>query len=542
MVSLLRKHWPLIVVIGILWATIAILLILSIRQNQGHFVYALDDPYIHMAIAKNFVCHGVWGVNKGDFTSSSSSPLWTLLLSLIYFLFGINEVSPFILNFIFGTLLVLLVYFLLRKYAIRPLFTFATLLAITFFTPLPSLMFCGQEHIMHAFITILFVYLSAKILSDEEPTSKKYTLLLILAPLVTTARYEGLFLILVVSVLFILRRKLLHSLYLGGIGVLPIVIYGVISISKGWYFLPNPVLLKGNVPDISSLSSLSGIINFFWLLCLRAYNQMLFHSHMRFLILAALIVFIFQYSKQKRMWKDGEIMIIIFIATALLHMQFARIGWFFRYEAYLVALGVFVLSIGMRKYLPEKFPLMIRRSLMLKYVATALFILIVLPPLVKRGRNSLKWTPQATTNIYEQQYQMGSFLKEFYRGKSITANDIGAINYLADIECIDLCGLANLELAKLRREGRHGAQQIWSLAKQRNVKIAIVYDHAFQIPLQWDKVGKWKISNNIVCDGNTVSFYAVDSSETDNLIKNLKTFSSRLPKSVMQLGEYTNPI
>jgi hypothetical protein len=38
-------------------------------------------------------------------------------------------------------------------------------------------------------------------------------------------------------------------------------------------------------------------------------------------------------------------------------------------------------------------------------------------------------TPKATTNIYEQQYQMGLFIKEFYENKSIVANDIGAINF-----------------------------------------------------------------------------------------------------------------
>jgi asparagine N-glycosylation enzyme membrane subunit Stt3 len=44
----------------------------SIRINGGHLVYALDDPYIHMAIAKNVVQHHVWGVTPFGFTSASS--------------------------------------------------------------------------------------------------------------------------------------------------------------------------------------------------------------------------------------------------------------------------------------------------------------------------------------------------------------------------------------------------------------------------------------------------------------------------------------
>ncbi len=44
-----------------------------------------------------------------------------------------------------------------------------------------------------------------------------------------------------------------------------------------------------------------------------------------------------------------------------------------------------------------------------KYVAVVLLILIVISPLAGRGVMSLKTIPQATTNIYEQQYQMGWF-------------------------------------------------------------------------------------------------------------------------------------
>lgn len=535
MVGMVRRHWPLIITLAVLWGTIAILLTLSIRQNQGHLVYGLDDPYIHMAIAKNFVQHGVWGINKEAFTSSSSSLLWTLLLSLFYFVFGVNEVCPFLLNMIFATLLLLLGYLVLRKYRIRPPFIFAALLTMTFFTPLPSLIFFGQEHIMHALITILFVYLSAQNLSAEKPSPKVYMILLMLTALVTAARYEGLFLILVVSLLFLLRRRPIHSVCVGAMGLLPIAIYGAISISNGWYFLPNPVLLKGQVPGLSSLSD---IVSFFGHSAYNVYRQMKLAPDMQFLILGALILFIFQYNKQRGMWKDIRIMILIFIASALLHMQFAQVGWFNRYEAYLVALGLFVVVIGMGEYLSKKYSFVLRRSLVPKYLAEAFIILIILLSFDTRAIRSLKSTPRATTNIYEQQYQMGLFLKSFYHGKNVAANDVGVINYLADIECIDLYGLGNLEVAKLMKKGKYGTQQIYDLAKRNNVKIAIVYDSWLKkwggVPSQWGPVGRWKISKNIVCGGDVVTFYAVDPSETDNLDKNLRAFSSHLPIGVGQ--------
>ena len=84
------------------------MLFYSYLLNDGHIIYALDDAYIHMAIAKNFSQKGVWGVTDEGFSSSSSSLLYTLLLSLI-FLFGPNEIAPLIINLVAATLFLCLV-------------------------------------------------------------------------------------------------------------------------------------------------------------------------------------------------------------------------------------------------------------------------------------------------------------------------------------------------------------------------------------------------------------------------------------------------
>jgi hypothetical protein len=55
----IQKHWPVISVIIIYFITIVILIVISTKMNKGHFIYALDDTYIHMAIAKNVVQHSV---------------------------------------------------------------------------------------------------------------------------------------------------------------------------------------------------------------------------------------------------------------------------------------------------------------------------------------------------------------------------------------------------------------------------------------------------------------------------------------------------
>jgi hypothetical protein len=49
----MKKHFPLLVATGLLLSTVFVVLEKSLHQNAGHFIYALDDPYIHMAMARN---------------------------------------------------------------------------------------------------------------------------------------------------------------------------------------------------------------------------------------------------------------------------------------------------------------------------------------------------------------------------------------------------------------------------------------------------------------------------------------------------------
>ena len=531
----LKKHWPFITALGMFWVVVGICSIISIKQNQGHFVYALDDPYIHMAIAKNSAQHGVWGVTRYGFSSSSSSLLWTLLLSLVYSLVGVNEVTPFILNMIFSSFLIFLAYFIFRGYISNSVFMFLVLSSVIFFTPLPALVFTGQEHTLHTVLTVAFVYLSAVVLSRGKIDSFESSWLLILAPLIVMTRYEGLFLVFVLGVLFLVRGNPLYALALFGLCILPVVIYGLISFSNGWYLLPNSVLLKGNIPDISSLGHLINFIR-------SGYQQMALRPHVYILILGTLLIFHFRINKEREIWKDRTIMMIVFIGTTCLHMQFAKTGWFYRYEAYLVALGVFVMAISLSAYLGERSRIWISKKSVVRYVPLAFLTLFTLLPFVARGILSVRNIPAATKNIYEQQYQIGVFLKKFYQGEGVAANDVGVINYLADIRCIDLWGLANSEVARAKKKREYNTEKIDKLTKEANAKIAVLYEQCFDVcgglPRQWIKVGQWKILNNLVCAHDIVSFYAVDRLARNILIANLQEFSSELPNNIGQSGTY----
>ena len=90
--------WPVVAAIALFVITLALALAASTRHSGGHLVYALDDPYIHMAMAKNVAAHRVWGVSGSHFTSSSSSLFWTAMLAVLFVALGIHQVIPFVVN------------------------------------------------------------------------------------------------------------------------------------------------------------------------------------------------------------------------------------------------------------------------------------------------------------------------------------------------------------------------------------------------------------------------------------------------------------
>ncbi len=530
------EYIVLITSVLLLWCTLALLIHRAWNLNEGNFIYATDDNYIFMAMAKNLSAQGHWSADAKSFSSSSSSHLWLLILSSAFAIFGSREVIPFVINFIAATFLVVLVWQLLRRFSVHVVYSFFLLASIILCTPLTSVVLTGQEHTIQIILTITFLYYSASYLSGEATPQRGFIWLTVLAILLTSIRYEGLFLVGVVSVLFAFRKKFAKGAILLLSGLLPVLIYGIFSISKGWYFFPNSIVLKGQTPDLTSLYGVAKFLGF------SSLEMMYNNPAILFLFITALVILLAGFLSGKRLSTNFMLMNIMYIGMTFLHMQFARTGSYFRYEAYLVASGLFVTGIAVSELFSGR-PLLetIRRS---PFTNTAVIVsmVVMMIPLFIRAKTSFTITPTAIMNIYHQQYQMGLFLKEFYNGDVIAANDIGAINYLADVECVDLAGLGSLEVADMMKDRTMSTQKIYELSRAKKVRIAIVYDHWFNaiggLPAVWTKVGNWTIQRNVNVAGSTVSFYAVDPGEVEYLEHSLGKFSSRLPKSIVQSGEY----
>lgn len=541
MKKFIRINWPLIISTVLLFTTIAGILIYYFQSNNSPFVYPLDDTYIHMALAKNLSQHGIFGVSKYEFSFSSSSLLWTLLLAFLYRLFGVHDMIPFLLNIVFSVVALVLIHNILKKYITNRGFVFLLMIAILYLSPMPLLIFQGMEHILQMTIAVAFVYLASYLLSKEEfSTGDTYSrLMLIIAPFVTMVRYEGLFLIFVVCILLALRKRFGYALVLGGLAITPILIFSIISWGHGWYPFPNSVILKGSRP--SDLQSIQGVYSYLMMGIWRIFTNLHIHN----CILAGLSLYIINTIRNK--YGDiSQIMLILFLVVCMIHTQFGRVGamYWFRYEAYLIAIAIIAIGLALRNDVSKIIVSRLTKRSFCSYVAVALYGFILIWPLGANGKSTLTKIPIAMKNIHDQHVQMGLFLSKYYQGHGVAANDIGAINYLADVKNLDLYGIGSIEVTRLRLNKNFNTQTIYNLAKRKNIKIAIVYDFWYEeyggLPSSWIKVGEWTISNNVACGSSTVVFYAVERSEARNLFHHLESFAAALPESVRQTLLY-NP-
>ncbi|HMD86594.1 MAG TPA: hypothetical protein VKO18_18055 [Terriglobia bacterium] len=529
----LSRHWPLYASVVILLLLVWLILSVSLRQNQGHLVYAFDDAYIGMAMARNFSQYGVWGVTRYGFTSCSSPPLWTLLLSLTYYLGGVNQLAPFLLDLVFAILVLALADGILCWYKAPASVRFVTLLGIILLVPLPMLIFSGMEPALQTFVSMLAVFFAARLISGESPGSARgdSVRLLILAPLLTGVRFEGMFLIIAIAALLLMLKRWSYALAFGALGFLPWLVYGIISVSKGWFWLPTSLLLKASLPDFRSPAAL--ILSLLNPIYITLHEGM----HMLVLLVSILVVYIMACGKGSGARESRQIMGTILFLTGIAHLEFVGASSLYRYDAYWCVMVILFLGLQLPVVIPRGLsPLSLSTWTVTKNHACGALGLLLFFPLAVKGGRLLWFLPQCTTDVYEQQYQMGLFVRRYYQNSNVALNDIGAVNYLADIRCLDLMGLANAQVAAARRKHTYGVGDIERLSRQTGTRIAIIYDNWFIgiVPPEWIRVGRWTIPNNVNLGGDTVSFYAVDPGEAAHLSESLADFSSQLPAEVGQ--------
>jgi hypothetical protein len=487
----------------------------------GRYIYPLDDAYIHLSMAKNFAEFQTWGITQYEFSSTTSSPLFTFLLAILIKVFGNWEYIPLIANSLAGIGLILIFHRYLKQFSQS---TYIIILSsVVLLMPLHLMIMTGMEHVFHTLTMILVLLQFQKYLEDKTP--RHFSNLALFSIIAVGFRYESLFFIFFICVyLFFVKKDYVISIALGLFAITPVLVYGWISLDHGSFFLPNSLILKGNTND--------GIVGFLTRVAGNAYRGISV-----LILVLILLIQIFRNSKilklsnsQTLKLPKNAIPFVVFCGF-FVHLLFANFGWLIRYESYLVVVILFAVI----PFVDEVFNTKTANKI-LKF-GTAFLLLITL---YMRFGTMWEKQPIASKNIFDQQIQLADFLHQYYRNSRVVANDIGAITYFNNIHLLDTYGLGSIEVAKLRKndhakflDNKNLQNYVAKTAKNEMFDVALVFDEWVKMPDYFSKVGTLTIQDNYMSGGTTVSFYSVQKENIMRLRNQLIEFSKKTPKDVI---------
>jgi hypothetical protein len=222
------------------------------------------------------------------------------------------------------------------------------------------------------------------------------------------------------------------------------------------------------------------------------------------------------------------------LATVVMHLQFAAVGWAMRYESYLVAWATLVGALALAEL---KATLRIGGAVphgLLARGALSVSALLLVAPLLVRSAQGLRVGPVAAAEIHALNYQIGRFVTRYYSGHPILLHDIGLVTYLADIRVIDYDGLGTTSMTRRRLE--HGAvtlDEATTMARAGGAPVAIFSDlwlsrENHTAPETWQRVARFRLPTGGYAIPTEFSLYALSQHGRSVLEEQVRNFASTI--------------
>ena len=502
--------------------TLAGALVLALVVTGGRLVYVIDDPAIHLSIAGNLADHGTWGVEAGRFQSASSAPLWTLLLALWDRLLpGGAAVAPLALSVAACVAIVAVLgatQDVLQPARRRPLDAVATAALVVVVLFLPGLTMVGMEHALQAALVLGAVVAFHR---RAGPPWLPYALLVLGA----LTRFETAFVAvgLAAAMLVTSRHAWRRPAGVMAAGLLPIAAFALLNRLMGQGFLPNSVLAK------TAFNAASEPLY-------REVTQRITEDPLVAVLLAVFVVGLLVVWHWREAAPGWVFPAEVYVVATILHVLLARVGWYERYQAYLLVLGVYALLCMMVDVLPAQRASPRGAAAPERLGLPAAIVLVLLLFTATKADLTIN-IPEAVDETYQQRYQAGLFFDRYYDGEPIATGELGYVTLFHDGPITDLFGLGDYEVLQARRRfGQQPPAEYWrDLVDRRGFDVVGAYPTTlfFDTPDDWILVGTWAI------DGETITawepdfqFWATRPEAVNELAANLREFEPELPAGV----------
>ena len=217
--------------------------------------------------------------------------------------------------------------------------------------------------------------------------------------------------------------------------------------------------------------------------------------------------------------RESRILLLVFLLATAVHLEFGRIGWLYRYEAYLVVLGVVAIASALAHWLPGRWP---QRD-PVRWTAAAALAAILLVPFVVRGYEASRAVVAGAADLHRHEYQWSRFFERYPPDGGLLVSDVGAVSYFTDVPIVDAGGLATRELLPARWADRVDTALAVRIARSRGVRVSII-DGPFGGPLTgWPCVAAWTTTGDTTPDA-TIWLSAADAQAAADLARDLRRF------------------
>jgi hypothetical protein len=518
---------------GVILAAIGLLTVATLLLCGGHLLYALDDPYITLALSGH-IAAGHYGINLVEGASPSSSILYPFVLAAFAWI-SWQEWIPLLINSAAAAATAALFATICRRYSIgaRPQDRRGTLFLIAslcFAINIVGLVFTGLEHSLHTLTSVAVVYGLAVTLEEDEVPGWLIPAL-ILNPL---WRFEGAAL----TCLTLLALALSGHVRAAAAGLIltsaALGAYMALMASLGLPLLPSSVLVKATVfsPGVSGWERLLHLVR-------GGFSDTLYYCRRVILLWIPLALMIVHplLSAHTRTpargthqlpWGRELLLVSVVTGAVLAHAIFGGWGGWFRYEIYLVAIVTAAAIVVWHSEIEG----LVRRAGLLSIGLTGAVILCL-------GVSYLRGTlisPLAARSVYEQQYQMHRFAVDFYR-RPVAVNDLGWVSYRNPNYVLDVWGLGS-EAARKARLVSHAPGWMARLASAHNVGLAIIYPSWFRgdLPKSWRAIAVLRMAHpRVSVAAEEVTFYATSAEAEGDALAALHRFASTVPATVAQV-------
>jgi 4-amino-4-deoxy-L-arabinose transferase-like glycosyltransferase len=456
--------------------------ILSFMLVAGYVLVAgegfpLDDSWIHQTYARNLAERGEWAFVPGEPSAASTSPLYTVLLSIGYLLNLPYSIWTHGLGAIALGITALLMMRLIRwqfpnlSYApiVGGLFTLTTW---HFVWAAAS----GMETIIFSMFTVLLIYLAWRELHEPDTSTIARGIMFgICSALTTLTRPEGVLLVAIIGLIFLIIQPQGSFRH--------VVVYGIVSLLTfliiiSPYLLLNYQLTGGILPNTATAKFQQHAI-LLQLPYLTRIQSLLIPilAGGQFLLIPGTLIYVWMI-RHKATPKQAVLWLLPVIwGIALIGLYAARLPAGYQHGRYVIPALPSIVLVGtlgtlyaIQTFKYSLLPRVVSRALLASALLASIAFTVALAPSIYRTDVSI---------INEEMVASAKWIDDNIPQDDLLAiHDIGAVGYFTPRPMLDIAGLVSPEVAPIVDDD----EALWSLMQERDARYLMAFPD--QIPDQ----------------------------------------------------------